>query len=597
MALLDIFRRLFRRDAGVPAKGQLTSGSPITRAKPLYEQFQRIGGGLTPLDVSWILRAADAGQPARLIDLANESRQKDCHLQSVLFTRETAPALIDLEFIIPDDATPKEREAADLCRELHDNFKNWSTLVEHCNGAFFGHATAEILPWQKTRSGYLLPNECKPLHQRDFVFTQDTGALHYADQPGDLVGVDILAQNPGRIVQLKRRIVGDVQVREGLARLLVWAALFRNWDLRDWIALGEVGWKPRTKGIYEQGTSDEDQLLFLRALEAIQERGVGIFSKGYEVTTEWPAGGASGSASSVHRELFDTIGREMSKAVLGQTTSVEVGPNGSRADTQARDLIRTDICEVDCRSIAAMLRYQLFAPAVALNIGSDIRMPVPWFATDDAADQLKFSQAVAALNATGIKIPAAWVRTTLGMPEPKDGDELVGGEEGQVDKGTVGAQTDALVSLCNDVATGKLPRETAVNIIVAVFGYAPEDADALLGEVGKTFLLPGDPAEVDDAEQLLVGDRVRVISGKEHMPEHAGVDGTVRIVNGEAIGVEFDNAPGQVHKWYAPEELQKIAASPPDSEPDPNDPNEAPPDDKTGNDDGNAPPVEVDNAA
>jgi phage-related protein (TIGR01555 family) len=56
-------------------------------------------------------------------------------------------------------------------------------------------------------------------------------------------------------------------------------------------------------------------------------------------------------------------------------------------------------------------------------------------------------------------------------------------------------------------------------------------------------------------EGIPVGARVRVRPGREHMPEHVGIEGTVRIANGEAIGVEFDNAPGNIHKWYAPDEL------------------------------------------
>lgn len=388
----------------------LTSDTPITRQKALWESFQRIGGGLTPRDVSDIIRSADGGQPARLVDLTNESRQKDCHMQSVLYTRETVPALIKFEFIPPDDPSDKEIEAYELCKRIKSEFRNWSLLVEHLNGALFGHATAEILPWEKTRDGYLIPRECKPLHQRDFVFTQDTGALHYVDRIGDSVGVDILALNPGRIVQIKRRIVGDVQVREGLCRLLVWAALFRNWDLRDWIAVGEVGWKPRMWAHYEKGAHTKDQEILLRTLEAIAERGLGVFPKGTDIKLEWPSISGAGGSSSVHRELFDTVGREMSKAVLGQTTSVEIGPNGSRADTQARDLVRADISESDCRAIAAVLWYQLFAPAVALNIGTDIRMPAAYFDTEDATDQLSFARAIQTLRAAGlVKIGRAHV--------------------------------------------------------------------------------------------------------------------------------------------------------------------------------------------
>ncbi len=59
---------------------------------------------------------------------------------------------------------------------------------------------------------------------------------------------------------------------------------------------------------------------------------------------------------------------------------------------------------------------------------------------------------------------------------------------------------------------------------------------------------------------LSIGDRVKVSTGKEHMPEHTGVTGTVRIVQGQAIGIQFDGIPG-VHKWYAPDELRKEQAA------------------------------------
>jgi len=56
-----------------------------------------------------------------------------------------------------------------------------------------------------------------------------------------------------------------------------------------------------------------------------------------------------------------------------------------------------------------------------------------------------------------------------------------------------------------------------------------------------------------------VGDRVALKPGQEpHAPEATG-PGTVRIVNGNAIGIEFDSMPGTVHKWYASDELVALS--------------------------------------
>lgn len=407
-----------------PAK--VTRGAPVVREKPLWEQFQRIGGGIGPLDVSFILQEADAGQPARLIDLGNEGREKDGHFQSVAGTRDRAVALCDLAFVeAPHNARLKDKKAEEFCYRIVDEFENWPLLIEHLTASWYaGHSTAELL-WKKTKDGFLLPYRAKPVHQRDFIF-DDLGQLRYARFMGDSVGADILADNPGRIIQVQRRIVGDVPVREGLIRILVWAALLRNWTLRDWVALGEIGWKPWRLGTYEPGTQQEEIDALTRAMERIGSTGVGIFPKNTEAKIEWPKGIAAGTAgSSTHRELFDALAREMSKAVLGQTTSVEPGPNGDRASTQTRDLIRLDIRESDAVSVAAALRAHLFAPAIALNMSEGALVPVPWFQTDEATDQLKFSQAVEKLVGAGVRIPAKWVRDEVGMPEPLEGEEVL----------------------------------------------------------------------------------------------------------------------------------------------------------------------------
>jgi phage gp29-like protein len=431
-----------------PAK--LTTAQPVVRERPLYEQFTRIGGSLRPDQVSWIVRCADAGYPASLIDLGNESRQKDGHLQGILSARETAVAACPIDFVLPEPkGRPKgkrrgrkDQRAIDLCRRVVDEFDNWPTLVEHLTGAFFpGHATAET-PWRKTKDGLLLPYKAEPIYPRHFVFSASNGALRYQPQEG--IEVDLLAENPGRIVQIQRRIVGDVPCREGLIRLLTWAALFRNWTLTDWIALGETGWKPWRIGQYQKSASDEDIEVLEQALEEIGSTGVAVLPETTELKVEWPSGMAPGTGGSgTHRELFECIGREMSKAVLGTTTSVESGPNGTRSDTTTRDGLRLEKREQDAVAVAAALKAHLFSWVVKVNLGDDVLVPTPWFQTDESIDQHQFAQAVDKL-ASWMPIPAKWVRDEVGMPEPREGEEVLrkapdgAGENGKPD----GAEED-----------------------------------------------------------------------------------------------------------------------------------------------------------
>jgi len=397
----------------------------VLREKPLREQYNRIGGGIGPSEVSRIMQRADQGQPALLIDLFNESRQKDGHLQGICFTREIAVALCDLDFVETESPKRKDKKAIAICRRIVEEFDNFPTLIEHLTSSFIpGHATAEI-EWRKTSDGLLLPHKATRIHPREFIFN-DTGALRYRRDASDMVGVDLLGDNPGRIIQIQRRITGDVQVREGLIRCLVWAALFRNWSLKDWIALGEIGWKPWRIASYMKNASQADIDGLVEMLERLGSSGVAAIPETTKIEVEWPKGMAPGTGgSSTHRELLDTMGREMSKAVLGQTTSTEPGTNGDRASTETRDKIRADICTSEAVTVAASLRSQLFSHAIALNLGADVAVPVPWFDTYDALDQLAFAKSVEALCGAGLRIPAKWARDMIGSPEPKEGEEVL----------------------------------------------------------------------------------------------------------------------------------------------------------------------------
>lgn len=422
---------------------KLTTTRVSIREKPLYEQYQRIGGNIDPARVSQILAQADQGQPAILYDLFNESRQKDGHLQGICYTRDVAVGLCGLEFVELDDdkAKRKDKKAIALCRRIRDEFEDFNVLVDHLTGAYVaGHATATI-KWERTDDGLLLPLSAERLPARDFIFSQRDGKLRYARFPGDVEGVDIVAENPGRVLQVQRRITGDVQVREGLIRCLVWAALLRNWSLKDWVALGEIGWKPWRLASYKKGCSQKDIDELVEMLERLGATGVAAIPETTEIKVEWPKGMSPGTGgSSTHRELLDTMGREMSKAVLGQTTSVEPGPNGDRASTQTRDKVRADIRETDAIADAACL-YRMFKIAVAVNVGPDVACPVPWFQTDESVDQLAFAQAVKNLADAKVRVPQKWIRDELGAPEPKDGEEVIGeAEEQQPDPNDPAAQ-------------------------------------------------------------------------------------------------------------------------------------------------------------
>lgn len=402
---------------------------------PLWYQFQQIGGNLSPQSVSNILREADTGYPQRLVDLFHELRQKDATLHSVMQTRELALGGCDWGCLPPE--TPagkrKQRQAQDIaddCTAMVGATANFPELVAHLVGAGtgFGHSHSENM-W--TRDGSrLFIERFKNISPRRFVFDFDNGQLLFLDvasMGADIAdGVDLVTEYPGKFVRYRPRVNGDVPIREGLARLLVWPALFRNWDLRDWLQLAEMAWKPRIVGTYKEGASQEDIVALKQAVSRFSSTGHLTISERVSIAIEW-AKAAGTQNTSAHKELFDSMSAELAKAVLGQTLTTEQGAKGSQALGNVHDRVRADILDADARGVERAIREFVLRPYVELNYGATA--PVPWFRfdTERATDTTALATSIQSLSAAGMRtIPESWVRDEFGIPEPQGDEPVVG---------------------------------------------------------------------------------------------------------------------------------------------------------------------------
>lgn len=89
-------------------------------------------------------------------------------------------------------------------------------------------------------------------------------------------------------------------------------------------------------------------------------------------------------------------------------------------------------------------------------------------------------------------------------PQP-NGTPTVGDTAGSPDQNVQqlalnGAQVTAMVDLVEKVASGHIPRDAALNMIVTAFNVRPQDAEKILGEAGRSF-------KIEQQEQQPVGNQ------------------------------------------------------------------------------------------
>lgn len=419
----------------------LTRPTGVTALGPMLLGRGRIGGDLDPEQVSRILLMADQGYLHGIVDLFDESRQKDCHLHTVCANFELSLAAAEVQ-VIPASTKRVDRKIAAAVEEMlagfgadaGDQALDLYGLIEHLARAYwYDHAVAEVL--YERRGGQLWPFTAEPVHARRFCRSPVDGKLRFWDDCGSIAypGIDLKAEFPNHYIQFEPRVTGGGPNREGLMVLLVWAALFRNWTIRDWLTLGELAWKPWRIGYYNKAALAEtagaagnrDIQALEEALQYLVSTGATMLPDTVKLEVHFPQKTGSGGDGQ-HQALATFMADEMSKAALGSTLTVQQGKTGAMALGNVHAGTTRIRRDAGLRNVSGCLRRDLVTPFVRLNWGAGVKVPGVRLVADEELDMAVLAKAVKDLVDAGAPISLQWVLKKLGAPMPKPGDLVIG---------------------------------------------------------------------------------------------------------------------------------------------------------------------------
>jgi phage gp29-like protein len=334
--------------------------------------------GLTPGKLSRILREADAGYINLQAELFSEMEHKDAHLFSCLQTRKLSVAGCPWEVLPGSGGGAAENKAASFvsdCLSGVDNFDE--SLADLMDAVGKGFSVSEII-WELDHD-FLVPRSLKKRPQKRFTFLSQDGPserplLLTDDEP--VYGVPL---PPSRFIVHVYRAGADYPERGGLLRTLSWIYLFKNYALKDWVSFCEVFGMPLRLGVYSPSASKEDKDALMEAVTNLGSDAAGIISESTRIQFIESAKRGDGGP---YKDLVDVMNKEISKAVLGQTLTTEVGSSGSLAAGVVHDGVRMDIVRADARSLASTINRDLVRPLTALNFGPDVKQPVFKFTTN-----------------------------------------------------------------------------------------------------------------------------------------------------------------------------------------------------------------------
>lgn len=371
--------------------------------------------GLTPEKLGTIFREADGGDVYRQMELFEEMEEKDGHLSSILQTRKLAVTGLDFE-VVPFSEEKRDRAVADFVSDVIFNLSDFEdNLLDMLDAVGKGYSALE-LHWD-LRGGKNVVRHMEWIHPKKFAW-DDTVAPRLLTEEEPARGIEI---PPFKLVFHRHKARSGHPTRQGILRVCAWMYLFKNYDIKDWVAFAEVFGMPLRLGKYDASATQEDKDALILAVRSLGSDAAGIISKSTEIEF---VEAVKNSGEAVYEALALFCNGEMSKAVLGHSAGADSTPGKLGGENQAGE-VRDDLRRADSEAASKTIRRDLIRPLVGFNFGWDT--PLPWFRLhyepQDDLDEEAGRYRV--LIDSGMEIGEDHMYEKFGIPKPGKGEKTV----------------------------------------------------------------------------------------------------------------------------------------------------------------------------
>lgn len=338
---------------------------------------------------------------------------RDGHAGSVL--RKRRQAVISREWTVE---AASEALADELAAQLARAALKRIRFDRACQGllgcVLTGMSVAEVI-WEAaeltledgTRRRWIVPKDIKVRNPRRFVFDRQE-RLRLRTREAPTTGIDL----PERKFILSRFWAEENEdpYGRGLGHDLFWPIYFKRNGVALWNALIEKFGQPFVYAEYPSGTSDADKDHLLESVMNIARNAGLVVPAGTLLKVLETARGATGD---LHHALIREMNAEISKIVLGETLTTEMGPNGARAASETHDGVREELADADADLLSGDLNAQLMTWIAEVNIPG-ASPPTVWRRKDDEPDLQARATLDKTLFETGYEPTEGYIAETYG---------------------------------------------------------------------------------------------------------------------------------------------------------------------------------------
>lgn len=384
--------------------------------------------GLTPAKLARILSRSEQGDIIAQCELAEDMEEKDGHIFSELQKRRRALLGVEWQIVPPRGACAAEIKDGEMLTEQLEDMQILDDLIFDMSDAILkGFSNSEIV-WQQ-QGKLWLPEAFNFKDPSWFMTSQVNGNGKEAVDRNELRlrdnTLEGAALQPFGWISHVHKTKSGYLGRNGLARVLAWPFLFKNYGVRDLAEFLEIYGLPLRLGKYPTGANKSEKATLLRAVMSIGHNAGGIIPKGMEIDFKEAAKGNKDP----FEYMVSLMEKTASKAILGGTlTSQADGKSSTNALGNVHNEVRQELRDSDLKQIGNTLTRDLVLPMYMLNGRSyrtPNRSPRLVFNVTEAEDLKGYAESLPKLVEIGFAIPQAWAQDKLQIPVAQEGDVVL----------------------------------------------------------------------------------------------------------------------------------------------------------------------------
>lgn len=328
------------------------------------------------------------------------------------------------------------------------------------NAPKYGFQPIEIV-WQIDIEGFVVPKEITAKPQEWFFFDSETRQLHFK-QKGCPDGI-LITDDMKKFLCPRNNPTYKNPYGDGYLSKCFWDTVFKKGSKEFWLKFIERYGMPWLTGKYERGSSDKEIDDLLDALEAMIQDAVAVFPDNSTIEIHETSG--KSASVDVYKGLIDECNKSISKNILGQTLTTDVGNSGSYSLGQVHQQVRADIINSDKELVETEFN-KLLLWIHELNFGDD-NSPEFELYEEEQVDQARADRDTK-ISSMGVKFTKSYFVKAYGFSE----DDIVVNETFDTSDFSEYEQTknpqlqiDELIDSFSDTDLEKIMSEKLLSII------------------------------------------------------------------------------------------------------------------------------------